>query len=268
MDILSHTLSGTAIGTVVAAHSGSSFRGKAAIIFFATLGGALPDLDAISYWSKFDSTIGALFGLSHSGKVIYGAKFWYSHHAALHSLSAAFGLPLLFLLLKAVWLSMRQKKLSTLSTSLKKGMVSALAFALGFCMHLLEDMPTPASVWGGVNLFWPAETYVGGFGKIWWWNNYDIFLLICTVIVINLMLLSLKRWMNFRLQLTTKIVFGLGVGIALYQMNTRPIDFSYSGHTNQYDAFETQSKQVQKDLLGKDLYEFMNSLDNAIPLNF
>jgi len=268
MDILSHTLSGTAVGTVVAAHSGSSFKGKAAIIFFATLGGAIPDLDAISYWSKFDGTIGQLFNLQHSGKVIYGARFWYSHHAAMHSLSVALGLPAMLLLLKSIWIVIRSGRLRAAGQVFKRGLVSSLAFSLGFCIHLLEDMPTPASVWGGVNLFWPSDVYVGGFGKIWWWNNYDIFLLIVLVIVINLMLLILRKWMKFRLQLTSKIVFALGVILTIYQMNTRPVDFSYSGHTKQYGTFEAQSKQIQKDLLGEKLYEFMNAIDNALPLHF
>lgn len=268
MDILSHTLSGTAAGTVVAAHSKGGFKTKAAIILFGTLGGALPDIDAISYWSKFDATFGRLFGLEHSGRVIYGAKFWYSHHAALHSITAALGLPLLFLFLKSTWLSFKAKNLSPFPAQFKRSALSVAAFALGFCMHLLEDMPTPASVWGGVNLFWPSTTYIGGFGKIWWWNNYDVFLLIVAIIPINLVLHLLHNWFKFRLPMVTKIVFATAAGLILYQMNTRPVDFSYTGNTHKYGEFESESKAIQKEVLGPKLYHWMEAFDNAVPLNF
>ena len=51
MDILSHTFSGMAIGTVAMQFCKGGFREKATVLFFSTLGGFIPDLDAISYWS-------------------------------------------------------------------------------------------------------------------------------------------------------------------------------------------------------------------------
>ena len=35
-----------------------------------------------------------------------------------------------------------------------------------------------------------------------------------------------------------------------------------------YQEYEAQSKQIQQDILGDELYEFMRSVDNKIPLNF
>jgi hypothetical protein len=35
------------------------------------------------------SSFGQWFNLSHSGRVIYGEKFWYSHHAFFHSIVAS-----------------------------------------------------------------------------------------------------------------------------------------------------------------------------------
>ena len=161
MDILSHTLTGIAIGTIAAAVSNGSWKQKITIILIGGLGGSLPDFDAISLWSKFDSTIGTALNLSHSGNQIYFGKFWYSHHAALHSLLALF----LFILL-SILLSVRLK-ISKIAALLSKQKHFYFSFSLGFVFHLLEDMPAPASVWGGVNFFFPSNEYIGGFGKIW-----------------------------------------------------------------------------------------------------
>ena len=43
------------------------------------------------------------------------------------------------------------------------------------------------------------------------------------------------------------------------------IDFTKNGN---YQEYEAQSKQIQQDILGDELYEFMRSVDNKIPLNF
>ena len=53
------TLTGVAVGTVIATVSGTSWKHKSLIVFFGGLGGALPDFDAISLWSRFDATIGS-----------------------------------------------------------------------------------------------------------------------------------------------------------------------------------------------------------------
>ncbi len=89
MDILSHSLSGVAFGTVIASFTDKGFKRKAGVVLLSGFGGALPDIDAISLWSKFDTTIGHFFGLAHSGNEIYFSKFWYSHHGAMHSLLVA-----------------------------------------------------------------------------------------------------------------------------------------------------------------------------------
>ena len=86
MDLISHTLTGIAAGTVISSISKKKWSNKVAIIFFGGLGGAIPDLDAISLWSNFDVSIGELLKLSHSGSEIYFGKYWYSHHGAFHSI--------------------------------------------------------------------------------------------------------------------------------------------------------------------------------------
>jgi hypothetical protein len=62
-------------------------------------------------------------------------------------------------------------------------------------------MPTPASTWGGVNFFWPFKTYIGGTGHIWWWNNYDIFLIVVAVIIINLIMAIVQNYRKYPIEL-------------------------------------------------------------------
>ncbi|MCD7899826.1 MAG: metal-dependent hydrolase [Bacteroides sp.] len=195
MDIFTHTLSGLTAGTVMASCTSQGWKHKLSIIFFSGLGGALPDLDAISMWSKFDVTFGKLFHLEHTGRVIYSSKFWYSHHGFMHSLLAAFLIAVLIGILFRIF--QRKKKSSLLQTFIDKQWV-LWGFIAGFVIHLLQDMITPASAWGGVRLFFPSEIYVGGTGEIWWWNNYNLFLTVVCVLFINCILLLLfnksKPW--------------------------------------------------------------------------
>ena len=67
MDILTHTLSGVAIGTVVSSFSNRGILDKVTIVLISGFAGALPDFDAISLWSGFDSTIGSFFNLPIGG---------------------------------------------------------------------------------------------------------------------------------------------------------------------------------------------------------
>ncbi|WNJ18264.1 metal-dependent hydrolase [Pontibacter sp. G13] len=266
MDIISHTLTGVAVGTVAATLSNGSWKQKGLIVLAGGLGGALPDLDAISYWSQFDSTIGSFLQLSHSGREIYGGRFWYSHHAALHSILA----PLLLILLTTFVRALLRRELHPLGivSYLKARRYIFSAFFFGFLFHLLEDMPTPASVWGGVNLFFPSSNYVGGLGKIWWWNNYDLVLIILSVIVANVLLNAIpKRFYVLKVR-SALLVFALGVAMFLFQINTRTVDFSYTGHTPRFAQFENQSKEIQREILGERLYRWMAALDRMIPLNF
>lgn len=266
MDIISHTLSGTAIGTVFCSYNKKDK--KLWIILFASLGGALPDFDAFSLWSKFDDVIGKLVPLQHTGKEIYFGKFWYSHHGSLHSLIAAIGIPLLFFVISYLCINKKNANLTGLLRYFKNKKVFVLAFFLAFFLHLLEDMPTPHCVWGGVNLFFPFGSYIGGYGKIWWWNNYDIFIIITLIILINSFFLITTYLIPIKINHFCSVIFTIGFFIALYQINTRTFDFNYTGHTTKYNQYELKSKELQKEILGKKLYYYMEKFDQKISLNF
>lgn len=262
MDIITHTLSGIAIGTVLAGFSKNNFSEKSAIVAFSGFGGMFPDFDAISLWSGFDKTFGRILHLIHSGKEIYFSKLWYSHHGFNHSLFAA----LFFAFLSGILLLVfHKKRYISLENMFKQKYLLLSGFIIGFVLHLLEDMPTPASVWGGVNFFWPLKHYTGGTGKIWWWNNYDIFLIVLCVIVLNIILLSLKK-LNF--SKVPLFVFFTGFLLCVYQIQNRSFNFNYSGQTIQYAVYEQKSKDIQKEILGDKLFLFMSWFDNKLKINF
>jgi membrane-bound metal-dependent hydrolase YbcI (DUF457 family) len=256
MDILTHTLSGLAAGTVAAGFSKRGFTAKAVIVAVSGLGGALPDLDAVSLWSGFDSTIGRFFGLTLPGADIYSGKLWYSHHGFLHSLAAG-GMFALLVGLVACLIGKRRG-----NTPLPVGAMA------GFTIHLLEDMPTPASTWGGVRMFWPLDQYVGGTGDIWWWNNYDIFLVALAVFVTGAILLLVQRFIRFDVRRVIIALFALGCLVSVVQIHSRDVDYAYTGHTDKYGQFETASKEQQREILGNRLYRAMEWFDNKLPVHF
>lgn len=269
MDILTHTLSGIAIGTVVSSFSTGGIREKLKIVVLSGFAAALPDSDAISLWSSFDSNIGKVFNLSASGKEIYSAKYWYSHHAFMHSAFAAVLFAAIIGLLHYpvdIWFTKPKEK--SLLKSLNKNKLVLIGFILGFWLHLLEDMPTPSSTWGGVNLLWPSRSYVGGTGDIWWWNNYDIFLIVSCVIILNLILLIAGQFTRFNLKKFTAGVFVLGFAFAFIQIKTRDFDFAYTGYTARFQEFEIESKRIQRDILGDRLYYMMEKFDNNLHFYF
>ena len=265
MDILTHIFSGVAVATVVANYNQTSSFRKAKIILAGAVGGALPDIDAISMWSKFDQTIGALFNLSHSGRVIYGSKFWYSHHAFFHSLIGSLILGSLFLVL--IYL-IRRKANIDLPIFIKSHSIFFVAFVLGYWAHLAGDLPTPSSVWGGIGFLWPSENYIGGYGRIWWWNNYDIFLFILLCIVINITLPAISKYIRVRSRIFTISVACTVFTFILIQINTRHYDYSYEGNSSNYRAMEKNSKEEQKRILGNRLYLYMDKLDRSLKINF
>lgn len=255
MDILSHTLTGVAVSTVVISFSSGSIKTRVMIILCGTLGGALPDIDTFSYWSGFDTYIGNPLGLAISGREIYYGKFWFSHHGMMHSLFMAFLLPVIHFVITGLF------KPKQLYRYFGKHKLKITAFVLAYSLHLVQDMITPSSSWGGVRLLFPITEYFGGYGKIWWWNNYDLTLIIVTTILLNSTVLLLR----YKSKVITPILFTLGLLLFSYQVYTR--DSNFRGRS-QYSIHELKSKQIQKNILGLSLYNNMERFDNSIPINF
>jgi membrane-bound metal-dependent hydrolase YbcI (DUF457 family) len=261
MDILTHAISGLAVGTTVAGISQKRKIGMLKIIGFSGVGAILPDIDAISMWSKFDSIFGKLFSLNYSGRTIYSMKLWYSHHGFFHSITAA----LLFAFLLGLVFYLFNKKLNnSFSSVLKNNLPVLIGFFAGFLIHLLEDMPTPNGSWGGVRLFFPLKTYIGGSGDIWWWNNYDIFLIAFAVLMMNCLILALQH--RFKLTIGKMTVLFLLMGIVLCFIQIKSRKFDFNGNT--FQQCEQKSKEIQQRILGTKCYKLMVDFDNKIKLNF
>lgn len=255
MDILSHTFSGVALASCAVSVLPFESKERFKYLLLAGFLAALPDIDAVSKWSKWD----AVFGTAQSGSSIYSSHHWYAHHGFFHSLLAGF----LF-----VFLIFIGQKISTKKTFESKHYAMLGFLLLGYLAHLLEDMPTPHSVWGGVRLFFPWEVYVGGLGKIWWWNNYDLFLIIVFVTIFNvlwshapLVRQGLRKWVH------VLVTCGL-VGLMVYQINTREFSYAYTGNTNRYLEYERESLEEQKRILPPLVFKLMTKFDQKLPFSF
>ena len=266
MDILTHALSGVAVATCTSAFLPKSYGKKIKLLTVGLIVGAFPDVDAISMWSKFDSTFGSCFNLTYTGKVIYGSKLWYSHHAFFHSLAGSILFAVLFFILLYVCHRFLLKKQTPIIDYFKANIIFPVTFILAYWAHLAGDLPTPSSVWGGISFLWPTKDYIGGFGKIWWWNNYDIFLIILGVIIINLLLHSFMN--GKKLVFITVPVFLLGLVLIITQINNRQFDYAYTSHTNKYAQMELNSKKEQKRILGKHVYKYTEWFDRKMKFHF
>ena len=266
MDILSHTFSGLAIGATAMHFSNKGTKHKFSIIFVSGIAAFFPDLDVFSHWSGFDSTFGEWFDLKESGVNIYHQKRWYSHHGLFHSLLMA----VIFSVFCAL-ISIFFKGWKTWKTSL----IGRAPFYWGvfsaYLVHLFEDMPTPDFVWGGVAFMFPSVDYWGGNGQIWWWNNYDLFLIIFLIFLLVLILALLGKLLRKSMKWIALFFLLTAIGVYLYQINHRGYDFNYtgfSGHHAKWYENEVKSKAIQKEILGEDLYKLMLKFDNSIPIWF
>ncbi len=245
MDILSHTFSGIAAVTVALPFTDFTSKQKFYALALGAFVGAFPDLDAISLWS----------GFGKKGEEIYFGKEWFSHHAINHSLFMG-------ILLVATIQFFRTKKYTQFG---KSEIYLSIALFTGFVVHLLEDMPTPHCTWGGVRFFYPFQSYAGGSGKIWWWNNYDLFLLIICTSVTNIIAYWLIKKDVKMVVLLNTLCF---IFVFFYQINNRKYNYNYIGFSTNYTTLESNSLEEQKNILGDDIYQIMYNLDKKIPLNF
>jgi membrane-bound metal-dependent hydrolase YbcI (DUF457 family) len=151
MHILSHLGSGVCIGSVAACvWPRCTPRPAIATGALVGLGAMVVDLDGIS--------------LLCDHRVYYGS-FWYSHHGAMHSVV---GTAILAVLLTPPFaMAMRGRWRCT-------RLQAAWPWLwLGGVLHLIEDLPAPAGPWGGLMLLWPfSDVRFGGWGWIWWMNEY------------------------------------------------------------------------------------------------
>jgi len=252
MDIITHGLTGIALSTTVATATPSNWKTKIWLGIAGGFGGILPDVDVISKWGGFDATFGKWFNLQQSGNDIFWDTHWYSHHVFTHSVIGA-----LFFAVVGSVLYLTYGKLIKLST-LKRVKWYLITFFMGYIGHLFEDMITPGGSWDGIAFFWPSTHFSGGWGKVWWWNNYDLFLIIILALTINLGLIISK----YKAALLTKITIIVAVLLFTLQIERRNYDFNHGSHK------ETVSKELQQKYLGNTLFKLMQKVDEVIPVAF
>lgn len=268
MDIMTHTLSGIAISTIVASVSKKEMWKKGLIIVCGATGGALPDIDAVSLWSRFDNTIGAFFHLAQNGRDIYFGNHWYSHHNFTHSFVGGLIITSFIVMLfsfPAVIVSKDHAR----TNIFKCIFVYWVAMFLGYSMHLMGDLPTPGHTWGGIKLFWPLHKAVGGSGRIWWWNNYDIFLIIVGCCAINMGIIILNQIIKKPfIRYFPAVICIISIAAILHQIDQRTVNFSYSGYTKRFDEYEKRSLEIQQEILGNKLYAVMRAFDRKMVVYF
>lgn len=111
-----------------------------AILFLAPM---WPDCD---FWTRFDKRF-------YDGQM----GFVLSHRGITHCLLGAFFFAWLVARLVRRWLP---------EASARRGVFWLVFF--GGALHILEDLPTPVSPWGGLAVFWPIPVRIGDWDKIGW----------------------------------------------------------------------------------------------------
>lgn len=265
MDIFTHMAAGALSGGCAALVIRGAPAKVVAALCWGALGGFLPDVDAVSRVPSFDATIGRLLRLQ-PGEIVYAGSEWYSHHHFTHSLLAALGAS--FLLAGLMGLERLVFGASHDGRRKVRILMAPAALLAGYLLHLAGDLVTPASVWGGIQLFWPLDTMVGGWGWAWWFNNYDVFV----VQVAGLLLLGLVSLVPGTRPVMARVlpacVLALVLAASVLLLQLRPHDYAYTGHAPDYWALEEASLADQQQLLPSDIYQLMCSFDAAMPLPF
>ncbi|MDR2847945.1 MAG: metal-dependent hydrolase [Bacteroidales bacterium] len=268
MDILTHTVTGLTIGSIVVnlLPTHQPVTKSLSILLFGMLGGALPDIDAISLWSGFDAHFGRWF--AHSGKEIYSGKWWYSHHGFCHSVVAAVltGFLLSWLIYAIRRIFGREKTFRTFWRTYQRPLFYTFLFAA--FAHFLCDCVTPASTWGGVRLWWPLPFYIGGWGDVWWWNNYDIFLIVAACFLMNVLWMGVCVWLRKEAGNIPLLFALVAVVFISVQVHNRQTNYAYEGATANYQQLEEASKKEQQRILGPAVYQRMEKFDRWLPFYF
>lgn len=228
------------------------------------LGALLPALDEISLWSGFDQSVAPILGISEPGVEIFLGKHWFSHQAFMHSLLACFIFSTFILLSFTFIYKNVIKGAKTYRAAFQYVIIYSVAFGLGFTAHLLADLAAPAGPWGGIRLFFPFEIYVGGWGMTWWWNNYDLTLILFVATLLNVVLIAIIPPLKKGVRYLPASVCMFASMMIVWQISTRSFNFNEAGYTTREEA----SHVIQTQILGEDLHHVMNKMDQQLPFYY
>jgi len=264
MDIVTQIVIGLCVATVVAGICYCRPAQQIKIILMGGLGSLLPEIDSLTSWEYFDQTIGAWLGFSQTGAQIYFGDSWLGHQGFFHSLLALVFFTGLFWWMASFLYARIMRAAPNIWSAGGYLRPYFVAFALGFAFHLIADLFTPSGAWGGLRLFFPFEVRVGGWGYLWWWNNYDIFLILIGALVINIIsqisfskLSTAGRYMSLAIFSCSILLIGI-------QIANRDINFNEADYLSREKASHT----LQQKMLPPGLYHTMKSFDNGMPVYF
>lgn len=253
MDILIHTLSGAAVATAAACLVKDNLSSRFKLVLLGSFAGALPDIDALSMWSGFDNSFGVWLNLNQSGREIYKGINWYSHHAFMHSFLASVVIPVIPILIYAI---VKKQKPTTTTW------IHCSIFTLSFNAHLLGDLPTPGGSWNGIAYFFPSQDYIGGYGYTWWWNNYDIFILVFTCVIINMISFFVLKRKNYFGTISLLVT----ISLCFIQLGRRDFDFNSKDISSNIKS--EKSLELQRKFLGDRVFNAMQKFDESLPVHF
>ncbi len=202
-------------------------------VILSTLGSVMPDIDAIS--------------LVLNRKIYFGLK-WYSHHGLSHSFSGALVIAIAFIMIFQPGLTLQALKDKA---SRKTWIVSLFVFFTGSLIHLPCDMVTLPGPWKGIPLLAPFSWQrFGGWTHIPWKDYYLIYISIATYIVF-IPVFMLEYFLKKKTALLPLISIFILSWAVYHTYNSRFINYS-------------QWEKEQKQLVGKELYQFANNLEMKI----
>lgn len=223
------------------------------------LGGLFPDLDLL--WAPPDARI-PWSGLAELGRQAGFHAYWIPQASPMHSLTGGLLATVLLALLLCVVYTSVLRHAPSYGSALRYLMPYIVAFGLGYVIHVLADLCVPAGPAGGFRLLYPLEIRTGGWGWTWWWNNYDLILILAGVLIISLLVLVFAPWFSRTRRFLPMTVFGMGLLLCVIQMNRRPLDFN----DPDFSLRESTSLDLQRELLGEPVYEWMRRMDRALPV--
>lgn len=264
MDVVTQIIAGLLIGTVVAGFVMCRPAQRFKIVLAGGLGGIFPEVDTLSLMPWFDRTLGKWMGINQSGIDIYFGNEWFSHQAFTHSLLGLLCCTGAIWFLNILFYTHVIKHARTWKAAGSYLAPYFIAFAGGYLLHLMLDLFTPAGPWGGIRLFFPMDVYIGGWGKLWWWNNYDIILVLFLGLMMNVLSLISIPIMDRKMKIIPSMVLALAlIGISI-QIHSRHFNFNQPG----YMGREAASHHIQQQVLAPPVYEAMAWVDQRLPVYF
>lgn len=264
MDAVTNVLLGIFAGLIVAGWNRSRPAQRLKLILIGVIGATLPSVDEITLWAGFDEYIAPIFQLDTPGHILYFSKVWYGHQGFFHSLLAAALCSLLIGLVLSTWYYYIERGTSTWQAAFRYMGIYMATTALGFCLHLCGDLVAPGGPWEGIRLFYPLDQYVGGWGLTWWWNNYDLDLIILLSISICAIFLHTAHPLKKGFRMMPTLVLGCCMLTISWQLSQRSFDFN----VDSYVAREAASKHIQRQVLGESVTQWMEWIDRRLPVYF